>query len=101
MAKVQNPWDDKKIGSWEMNGDELHLYINMDERQFSDERSRLRRGRVSLDHVDRLTNRYLAYLAFHLFQLNDQSEIQVAAQNFDFVESLEEADDYRTHLVRP
>lgn len=66
-------WNEDKIGIWEMNGDELYLYVNMDERQFRTERSRLTR-RYDDNHTQRLTDRYVAYLAFHLFQLHEQSQ---------------------------
>ncbi len=66
-------WDENKIGRWEPNDDTLYLYVNMDERQFRDERRRLNRGQSGTDYVDRLTDRYVAYVAFHLYQLHDQS----------------------------
>lgn len=68
-----NPWTDERVGKWEMNGDELFLYVNMDERQFRTERSRLNR-RFGDDYAQRLADRHVAYLAFHLFQLHEQSE---------------------------
>ena len=70
-----NPWNDDKIGVWELNGEELYLYVNMDERQFRTERSRLTR-RFGDGYTQRLTDRYVAYLAFHLFQLHEQSQAQ-------------------------
>ena len=68
------PWDDKTIGTWEMNGDELHLFVNMDERQCFAERKRHFRGRFDASYSDRLSDRYVAYLSFHLFQLHEQSQ---------------------------
>ena len=79
--KFSNPWNDTKIGTWEMNGDELHLFVNMDERQFRAERMRQGRGTLGTSYTDRLTDRHVAYLAFHLFQLHDQSQRQ--AENPD------------------
>ena len=68
-----NPWNAERVGRWEMNGDELHLYVNMDEHQFLTERSRLIH-RFGDSHAARLTDRHVAYLAFHLFQLHEQNE---------------------------
>ncbi len=80
-SSFTNPWDEAKIGSWEKNGEELHLFVNIDESQFSKEKIRLRKGRLGPAHVDRQTNRYQAYVAFHLFQLHDQPESQNRASS--------------------
>lgn len=71
------PWNAARVGTWEMNGEELHLFVNMDESQFRAERARLGRGRLGTSHTDRLTDRHVAYLAFHLFQLHDQAQRQI------------------------
>jgi hypothetical protein len=61
-----------KVGHWEPNPEELWLYINMDEERFRLER--LRWGRRFGDNTtNRLVDRYVAYIAFHLFQLFDFS----------------------------
>jgi len=62
-----------RVGHWEPNGDELWLYVNMDERQFQSERLRWGR-RLGESTSERLVDRYIAYLAFHLFQLYDHSQ---------------------------
>lgn len=62
-----------RVGHWEPNGDELWLYVNMDERQFHTERVRWGR-RFGESTSGRLVDRYVAYLAFHLFQLYDHSQ---------------------------
>ena len=72
--KFPNPWNDTKVGAWEMNPDELHLFVNMDERRFRAERIRQGRGTLGTSYTDRLTDRHVAYLAFHLFQLHVQSQ---------------------------
>ena len=72
--KFSNPWNDAKIGTWEMNGEELHLLVNMDEQQFRSERIRQGKGTLGTSYMERLTDRHVAYLAFHLFQLHDQSQ---------------------------
>ncbi len=76
-----NSWNDTKIGHWEMNEDELHLLVNMDERQFRAERRRQGRGTLGTSYTERLTDRHVAYLAFHMFQLHDQSQHQAEAAN--------------------
>lgn len=78
-----NHWDDTKIGTWEMNGETLHLLVNMDERQFRAERIRQSRGTLSTSYTDRLTDRHVAYLAFHLFQLHEQSQRRVETSDRD------------------
>jgi len=62
-----------KVGHWEPNGEELWLYINMDEQQFQSERLKWGR-RFGEGTADRLVDRYVAYIAFHLFQLYDCSQ---------------------------
>lgn len=62
-----------RVGHWEPNGDELWLYVNMDERQFQLERLRWGK-RFGESTSERLVDRYVAYLAFHLFQLYDHSQ---------------------------
>ncbi len=79
--RFPNAWDDKRVGSWEMNGEELHLFVNMDERQFREERNRQGRGTLGTSYTDRLTDRHVAYLAFHLFQLHFQSQRLVETSN--------------------
>ena len=76
-----NPWDETKVGTWEMNEDELYLYVNMDERRFRAERHRHVRGKHDARHIERIIDRYVAYLSFHLFQLHEQS--QRVAENSD------------------
>ena len=68
-----NAWNEERVGKWEMNGDDLYLYVNMNERQFQNERSSLSR-RFGESHAERLADRHVAYIAFHLFQLHEQSE---------------------------
>jgi len=63
----------EKVGHWEPNADELWLYVNMDECQFQSERLRWGR-RFGESTSERLVDRYIAYLAFHLFQLYDHSQ---------------------------
>ncbi len=63
----------ERVGHWEPNADELWLYVNMDERQFQPERLRWGR-RFGEGTSERLVDRYIAYLAFHLFQLYDHSQ---------------------------
>ena len=43
----------------------------------------MRQGRRTLgaSYADRLTDRHVAYLAFHMFQLHDQSQRQAEATN--------------------
>jgi len=66
------PYTADKVGHWELNGDDLWLYVNMNERQFETER--LRWGRqFGEGYSTRLRDRYVAYMAFHLFQLYDLS----------------------------
>jgi len=72
------PWSEvnynaERVGHWELNADELWLYVNMDERQFQSERLRWGR-RFGESTSERLVDRYIAYLAFHLFQLYDHSQ---------------------------
>jgi hypothetical protein len=71
-----------RIGHWEPNGDELWLYVNMDESQFQAERVRWGR-RFGESASDRLTDRYVAYIAFHLFQLYDSSQKSLSADSRD------------------
>ena len=68
-----NNYNTERVGHWEPNADELWLYVNMDERQFQSERLRWGR-RFGESTSDRLVDRYIAYLAFHLFQLYDHSQ---------------------------
>ena len=63
----------ERVGHFEPNADELWLYVNMDERQFQSERLRWGR-RFGESTSERLVDRYIAYLAFHLFQLYDHSQ---------------------------
>lgn len=49
------------------------VYVNVDERQFQPERLRWGR-RFGEGTSERLVDRYIAYLAFHLFQLYDHSQ---------------------------
>ena len=72
---LSTSWNEDRVGNWEMNGDELHLYVNMDERQFLKERLRLNRG-FDEGYAQMLADRHVAYLAFHLFQLHEQFEAQ-------------------------
>lgn len=67
-----------KVGHWEPNGEELWLYINMDEQQFQSERLQWGR-RFGEGTADRLVDRYVAYVAFHLFQLYDFSQRSASA----------------------
>ncbi len=76
-----NPWDETRVGKWELNGEDLHLLVNMDERQFREERNRLGRGTLGASYTDRLTDRHVAYLAFHLFQLHYQSQLGEGTSN--------------------
>ncbi len=76
-----NPWNDSTVGTWEMNGEELHLFVNMDERQFRTERMRQGRGALGTSYAERLADRHVAHLAFHLFQLHDQSQRQAEISN--------------------
>ena len=78
-----NPWDDTRTGKWEMNGEELYLYVNMDERLFRAERIRQGRGTLGTSHVDRLADRHVAYLAFHLYQIHEQSQREIASADRD------------------
>jgi len=66
-------YDNDKVGHYELNGDALWLYINMDERQFQLERLRWRKT-FGEGTSQRLIDRYVAYLAFHLFQMYDHSQ---------------------------
>jgi len=66
-------YDAERVGHWEPNADELWLYVNMDESQFQSERLRWGR-RFGESTSERLVDRYIAYLAFHLFQLYDHSQ---------------------------
>lgn len=67
-----NNYDADRVGHWEPNPDALWLFVNMDERHFKIER--LRWGRRFGDSTtERLVDRYVAYLAFHLFQLYDNA----------------------------
>ena len=81
-------WDDvdnyhaDKVGHWEPNGEELWLYVNMDEDQFQTERVQWGR-RFGGSTSDRLTDRYIAYIAFHLFQLYDFSQKSVSTISQD------------------
>jgi len=68
-----NNYNAERVGHWEPNADELWLYVNMDERQFQSERLRWGR-RFGESTSERLVDRYIAYLAFHLFQLYDHSQ---------------------------
>ena len=71
--RFETPYTADKVGHWEMNGDDLWLYINMNERQFETEQ--LRWGRqFGEGYATRLRDRYVAYMAFHLFQLYDLSQ---------------------------
>lgn len=72
----------KKVGHWEPNGDELWLYVNMDESQFQAEKVHWGR-RFGESTSDRLTDRYVAYIAFHLFQLYDFSQKSLPAVSQD------------------
>ncbi|MFP4641967.1 MAG: hypothetical protein ACLFPU_07310, partial [Dehalococcoidia bacterium] len=65
-------YNDRKVGHWELNGNELWLYVNMDERQFRSERLRWGK-RFGESTSQRLMDRYVAYLAFHMYQLHDKS----------------------------
>ena len=76
-----NPWNDSTVGTWQMNGEELHLFVNMDERQFRTERMRQGRGTLGASYAERLADRHVAHLAFHLYQLHDQSQRQVERSN--------------------
>ena len=69
------------VGTWQMNGEELHLFVNMDERQFRTERMRQGRGTLGANYAERLADRHVAHLAFHLYQLHDQSQRQVERSN--------------------
>lgn len=71
-------YDAERVGHWEPNGDELWLYVNMDEHQFQSERLRWGR-RLGQSTSERLVDRYTAYLAFHLFQLYEHSQRSVSA----------------------
>ncbi len=77
-------WDDvnnysaTRVGHYEPNGDELWLYVNMDETQFRAERIHWGR-RFGESTSGRLTDRYVAYIAFHLFQLYDSAERAVSS----------------------
>jgi hypothetical protein len=66
-------YNSEKVGHWEPNGDELWLYVNMDERLFQAERIKWGR-RFGEGTSDRLTDRYVAYIAFHFFQLYEFSQ---------------------------
>ena len=74
--KMFGQWDENKIGHWGMNEDQLSLYVNMDEKQF--------RGSTGTQYVNRLTDRYVAYIAFHLFQLHDQASNVDGQSNSEF-----------------
>lgn len=78
-ATLSTSWDEDRVGKWELNGDELYLYVNMDESQFRKERSRLNR-RSNEAYAQRLADRHVAYLAFHLFQLHEQFEARNSSQ---------------------
>ena len=67
------PWNEKKVGTWGMNGDELDLHVNMGEHLFRLERLSFNR-RFGEAYAQRLADRHVAYLAFHLFQLHEQSQ---------------------------
>jgi hypothetical protein len=71
-----------RVGDWEPNSDELWLYVNMDERQFQSERLRWGR-RLGESTSERLVDRYVAYLAFHLFQLYEHSQKATPAVSQD------------------
>ena len=86
-----NPWDERKVGTWEMNEEELYLYINMDESRFRAERNRHVRGKHDVRHIDRLIDRYVAYLSFHLFQLHEQSQRAVESSSESTSVSSDEA----------
>ena len=71
-SRLPGLWNEERVGHWEMNRDQLYLYVNMDERQFQAERLRLNR-RFDESRAQRLADRHVAYLAFHMFQLYEQS----------------------------
>jgi len=66
-------WTPDHMGEWQMNGETLSLLINMDETRFRKERERwaLRFGG---DVAKRLSDRYVAYFAYHLFQMHEACE---------------------------
>ena len=97
--KMPGRWDENKIGSWEENEERLFLYVNMDEKQFRGERRRLSRGSIGTHYVDRLTDRYVAYVAFHLFQLHDQSLMPEDQSNMEFEQRVYSTEFDRDSLV--
>ncbi len=66
-------WDSSRVGDWGMNGDILYLYVNMDQAQFAEERRRWVRQSQYVT-AGRLSDRYVAYIAYHLFQMYEACE---------------------------
>lgn len=94
------PYTEEKVGHWEMNGEELWLYLNMNERKFEAEQVRWAR-QFGENYSTRLRDRYIAYLAFHIFQLHDRGRVARQQHNGNGQTDSEESTyDPESELVR-
>ncbi|MFH1221877.1 MAG: ATP-binding protein [Candidatus Micrarchaeota archaeon] len=67
-------WNEEKVGQFqvtrdvETGTDRLLLRVNVDSTYLEDERKRMQRFSRSEKYVQRVENKYVAYIAYHLFQ---------------------------------
>lgn len=70
-------WTEEDIGEYELkkddeNKDRLYLYVNLDSKPLEDERQRRIRQSQTQNLVERIENKYVAHIAYHLFQQFDE-----------------------------
>ncbi len=80
-------WTEENVGKFEVKRDEegkdkLILYINADNYNIDDERNRRKRLSMAEKTIQLLENKYVAYIAFHLYQ-------QFESQKYEYLDDEE------------
>jgi hypothetical protein len=89
-------WNEMKVGQFSVTKDAdgtdlLLLRVNMDSAFMDDERKRMQRFSRSEKYVQRVENKYVAYIAYHLFQQYDRDKAAYSPDVHAPTEPVEEA----------
>jgi len=88
-------WTEMKVGQFNVTTDAegkdmLILRVNMDSAFMEDERKRMQRFSRSEKYVQRVENKYVAYIAYHLFQQYDRDKAEYSRGVHAATEPVEE-----------